>query len=246
MHRTRRYLVGIGWTVMAACLWGVPASAELIQPPGGRAYPDLAASITGEQSYVYDPTTQTGNFRVTNTPYLLSTGPSVSDEAIVQPDTNGSRTQNLNLRVDQNGRLINDASNAYTLYGTVRIAGQEYRGLLLSGIPTAFGSQGGPSAAFNLDLKVTGGALAGTFGPDLYMELHPTLDGSFDGGFSKSFSTTIDSSNTLGYNAPVAAAVPEPTTLVVLLACGASLFLRRYRRGYAATRRSPRGPHFSV
>jgi len=240
MHRMRRYLIRAGMAVTAAALLSVPTSAELIQPPGGRAYPDLAGAITGEQSYVYDPITQTGNFRVSNTPYLLSTGPDVANESIVQPDSSGTRTQVVNIRIDQNGHLVNDASNAYQLYGSVNIAGQEYRGLLLSGTPTAFGSQGGPSSAFNLDLKVTGGLLAGTFGPDLYMEMHPDLDNSFDGSFTKSFTTTIDSSNTLGYNSPEAATVPEPTTLVVLLACGVGLVFQRYRHRFGSLASPPR------
>ncbi|WP_422926439.1 PEP-CTERM sorting domain-containing protein [Singulisphaera sp. PoT] len=241
MHRMRRYTILAGLSVLFAGLLSVRTSAELIQQPGGRNYPDLAGSITGEQSYDYDPATQTGNFRVTNTPYLLSTGPAVANESIIQPDSDGTRTQILNLRLDQNGRLINDASNSYSLYGSVNIAGQEYRGLLLSGTPKAFGSQAGTSSAFNLDLKVTGGLLANTFGPDLYMEMHPELNSAFDGNFNRSFATTIDSSNTLGYNSPLVATVPEPTTLVVLLACGVGLVFQRCRKRYTSLARPRSG-----
>jgi hypothetical protein len=232
MHRMRCFVAraGLPFLIFALLAAGAPASAELIQSPGGRAYPDLAGSITGSQAYTYNAVTQTGTFQATNTPFLLSTGPTASHEAIVEPNADGTRTQELNLKLDQNGRLVSDPKNSYSLYGTVVLGGKTFQGLLLQATPTSFGSQGGTGAAFNLDLKVTGGQLAQTFGPDLYMELRPSLGSGFDGSFDKSFQTTIDYSNTLGYRAPAATAVPEPTTLVVLLAGGAWIWLARRRR----------------
>lgn len=227
MHRMRSLVAKVGLSLLLASTLGETTFAELIKAPGGPMYPDIAASISGSQQYTYDPATRTGVFQVTTTPYLLSTGPSAEKESIVQPNGDGVRTQSLNLTLDNSGQLINNPNNSYALYGTVSVGGQTFQGLLLQGKPTAFGSQGGGSSAFNLDLKVTGGALAATFGPDLYLELHPALDSTFDGSFTKNFSTTIRSSNTLGYRAPPS--IPEPTTLVVLLACGTAVFLRRHR-----------------
>lgn len=230
MHRMRCFVARAGlYLTLTLLVLGAPASAELIQSPGGRAYPDLAGSITGSQAYTFNAATQTGTFQASNTPFLLSTGPSAANETVVEPNDDGTRVQELNLTLDQNGRLVSDPNNTYSLYGTVVLGGKTFHGLLLQATPTAFGSQGGSAAAFNLDLKVTGGQLAQTFGPDLYMELRPALGSGFDGSFNKSFQTTIDYSNTLGYRAPAAATVPEPTTLVVLLAGGAWFWLARRR-----------------
>lgn len=211
---------------------GAEVSAELIQSPGGRAYPDLAGAITGTQQYTYHPSTQTGTLQVTNTPFLLTTGPSTANEVVVQPNADGMRSQVLNLKLDPNGRLVSDPSNSYSLYGTVVVDGKTFQGLLLQATPTAFGAQSGAGApaSFNLDLKVTGGELARTFGPSVYMEFHSGGDSTFDGSFSRSFTTKIDSSNTLGYKSPVPTVVPEPTTLVVLLAGGVWLVMLRRRR----------------
>src|SRR5262249_60605144 len=109
------------------------------------------------------------------------------------------------------------------LYGTVVLGGKTFQGLLLQATPTAFGAQAGSPAVFNLDLKVTGGELAEAFGPAVYMEFQSAVDTTFDGNFAQSFRTTINSSNTLGYQSPVPAPVPEPSTLFVLLAGGVGL-----------------------
>jgi hypothetical protein len=233
MHRMRNLFAKAGPPVFLALVVAGPVSAELIQPPGGRAYPDLAGAITGTQAYTYHPSTQSGTFQVTNTPFFLSTGTSASNEAVVQPNTDGIRTQVVNVTLDQNGRLLSDPNNSYSLYGTVVVGGKTFQGLLLQATPTAFGAHAGSPASFNLDLKVTGGQLAEAFGPAAYIELRSALDSTFDGNFAKSFETKIDSSNTLGYRSPEPATVPEPTTLVVLLAGGAWLLAYRRRRRLA-------------
>jgi hypothetical protein len=229
MHRMRSLIVQ-ACLVLFLGATAVPVSAELIQAPGGRAYPDLAGAITGTQRYTFDPSTGTGTFRASNTPFLLSTGPSSSNEAIVQPNSNGMRSQVLNLTLDQKGRLVSDPHNSYSLYGTVVMGGKTFHGLLLQAEPTSFGAQSGSTSSFNLDLKVTGGQLAQTFGPSVYVEFRSGADTTFDGSFAKSFRSTIDSSNTLGYRSPLPAPVPEPRTIVVLLAGGAWFFVRRKRR----------------
>lgn len=235
MHRMRCLFAKAGLSLLVALAAGAPVSAELIQAPGGRAYPDLAGAITGTQQYTFDAAKGTGTFQASNTPFLLTTGPSAANESIVQPDADGTRSQVLNLTLDQNGHLVSDPSNSYSLYGTVVVGGKTFQGLLLQATPTAFGAQAGTPAAFNLDLKVTGGELAQTFGPSVYMEVHSALDSKFDGSFAKSFRTRIDSSNTLGYQAPAPAPVPEPRTLVVLLAGGVWFFFHRRRRRVPAS-----------
>jgi hypothetical protein len=134
------------------------------------------------------------------------------------------------MTLDQNGNLVGGANNTYSLYGSVVVGGQTYNGLLLQGTPTSFGAQAGNSPAFNLDLKITGGMLASTFGPEAYMEIHPTLSSSFDGNFAKNFATAIESSNTLGFNSVLPPAIPEPSTLLVLLACAGGIVYHRLRR----------------
>jgi hypothetical protein len=68
--------------------------------------------------------------------------------------------------------------------------------------------------------------LADRFGKDLYMRIVPKAD-TFDGQFTRDFSGSAARSNTRGYNAP--SVVPEPTPLLFVLVCGASLAL--WRRG---------------
>src|SRR5712671_631066 len=141
MHRTRNLIARAGLTLVLSLIVGYPVSAELIHAPGGRAYPDLAGAITGSQSYTYHPATQTGTFQVTNTPFLLTTGPSATSEAVVQPNPDGIRNQVVNLTLDQNGHLVSDPNNSYSLYGTVVLGGKTFQGLLLQATPTAFGAQ---------------------------------------------------------------------------------------------------------
>jgi hypothetical protein len=238
MHRMRCFAAKVG--LIAVCfvtLLNARAPAELILPESGRAYPDIAADINGAQSYTYDPTTPTGSFRVTNTPYLLALGPSATEEYSVQPNSDGVRRQVVRLTLDQDGRLVEDPSNSYALYGTVVVRGKTFGGLLLQGTPTTFGAQDlgavgvRSSDVFDLNMKITGGELAQTFGPDAYMRITPELLSDFSGSFTRDFSGVKAGSNTRGYHAPDPLLAPEPTTLVVLLAsCGAALLLRCRRR----------------
>src|SRR5690242_1048809 len=108
MHRMRNLAGKAGLTFLVSLIAASPVCAELIHAPGGRAYPDLAGAITGSQSYTYHPATQTGTFQVSNTPFLLSTGPSAANEAVVQPNPDGIRNQVVNLTLDQSGQLVSD------------------------------------------------------------------------------------------------------------------------------------------
>jgi hypothetical protein len=235
MHRMRGHIATAGACLVCALILGKTAPAELIRPQAGRAYPDIAANIDGVQKYTYDPTTQTGTFELTNTPYLLATGPSDAGEAPIQPNDDGTRRQVVSLTLDRNGQLVPGADNSYALYGTVVVNGRTFRGLLLEGRPTAFGAKAPNSETaessgkdvFDLSMKITGGALADRFGPDLYMRIIPKAD-TFDGQFTRDFSGRSAMSNTRGYHAP--SAVPEPSSFLILLAVAFVVVLWRRRR----------------
>jgi hypothetical protein len=214
-----------------------------------RAYPDIAADINGVQTYTYNPVTQTGMFQVTNTPYLLALDPSKAGELEIAPNGDGTRRQVVSLMLDRNGRLVDNPENSYALYGTVVLGGQTFSGLLLEGKPTAFGAKVVASAAqadaaqdqdavaeaevgpakdvFDLNMKITGGALAGRFGSDLYMRVVAAAD-TFDGQFTRDFWSRAARSNTRTYR--VSKNVPEPSTLLIVLACVAGLGLWQRRR----------------
>jgi hypothetical protein len=245
MHRMRRLVATAGVILSCALVPATPAAAELIRPRTGRAYPDIAADINGVQTYTFNPASGTGTFQVTNTPYLLALGPSGSGESQILPNDDGTRQQVVSLTLDSSGRLVDTPDNSYALYGTVVVGGQTFSGLLLKGKPIAFGAEvpgsstvGDPGKdVFDLNMKITGGALAERFGPDLYMRIAPKTD-TFDGQFTRDFSGVAARSNTRGYNPP--SVVAEPSTLVVLLACGAAVLLWRRRPRFAgATHTSP-------
>jgi hypothetical protein len=234
MHRMRGLVAKAGLTLACAIAFATTAPAELIRPKQGRAYPDIAADINGVQTYTYNPATETGTFEVTNTPYLLTLGPSTAGESQIQPNDDGTRRQVVSLMLDRDGRLIDHPENTYALYGTVVVEGQTFSGLLLKGKPTAFGARitdaeavGNPDKdVFDLNMKITGGALADRFGPDLYMRIIPKAD-TFDGQFTRDFSGSAAQSNTRGYQPP--STVPEPSSFYLLLICGAGLVFWRRR-----------------
>lgn len=237
MHRMRRFFVTPGLAlIVTAFATSQQAEAALIRPNAGRAYPDIAADINGRQTYDYNETTQSGRFEVTNTPYLIAGGPSADQEYAILPGTDGVRSQTVVARIDSTGKLVEDAGNLYELKGTITADGQTFSGILLSGVPTAFGSQDlgvagiEGSDAYDFDLKITGGALAPYFGADAYMRITPELQSTFDGTFTKSFTGVKATSNTRGYNSPQPFPIPEPSTLVLMAACGGIGLVFRHRR----------------
>lgn len=244
MYRMRSLVAQATLTLACAIALATQAPGELIRPKEGRAYPDIAADINGVQTYTYNPTTQTGTFEVTNTPYLLTLGPSSVGESQIQPNNDGTRRQVVSLTLDREGRLIDGPENSYALYGTVVVGGQTFSGLLLKGKPTAFGARGPDAEAignpgkevFDLNMKITGGALADRFGQDLYMRIIPKAD-TFEGQFNRDFSGSAAKSNTRGYQAP--SQVSEPSSLVLLLACGAGLAFWHRRQRTAVMGRRP-------
>ena len=232
MDRMRR-LVALA-LVCSPALAGT-ASAALIKPDAGRAYPDIAADINGVVNYSYNDSTGTGNFHVTNTPYLIAGGATSATEFGVTPNADGIRQQIINLNTDNTGKLLDGPSNTYALYGTIVADGETFSGLLLSGTPTSFGSQDldgagiAGSDVFDLNVNLTGGALLPYFGNEAYIRLTPELDSTFRGRFDENFSAAKATSNTRSYNAPQPFPVPEPTTILVVLVGGIGL-VHRHRR----------------
>jgi hypothetical protein len=242
MHITAnlKRMRSVGWvwglTLALSTGFGGRASADLIRLVADRAYPDISADVNGVVNYTYNAQTQTGNFQVTNTPYLLAGGPLASQEFTITPDADGIRQQTVSIALDQNGNLISSPGNSYQLWGSVVAGGQTYTGLLLQGVPTAFGSLYRPpagsqgSAIFDMNIALTGGALASAYGPDAYMSIQPEIQLTFTGSFSQNFSAEKATSNTRAYDSPLPFPAVEPTTLTILLCCGAGLFAVRSRK----------------
>lgn len=237
MHRMRRLVALVGLALVGSPLLAGSASAALIKPDAGRAYPDIAADINGVVNYTYNGSTGTGNFHVTNTPYLIAGGPTSSQEfGIVPNSSDGIRQQIINVTLDKNGNLLGGSQNTYNLYGTIVADGQTFSGLLLSGTPTAFGSQDLDSVGvvgsdvFDLNVKITGGALASYFGSEAYIRLTPELQSTFTGKFDQNFSASKATSNTRSYNSPQPFPVPEPAAVFLLIAGGIGLVHRHRRR----------------
>jgi hypothetical protein len=239
MHRMRCNVAMVGLTLsLTASLGAVGiARADLIRPNASQAFPDLSGDIVGTQNYVYNPSTQTGTFQVNNTPTLLALGAKASSEYFVTDSPETVRSQSLQLKLDPNGRLLNDSGNSYTLYGTVSFGGKTYSGLLLQGTPTAFGSarqnpQTPANSVFDVNLTVNGGLLKNLYGPDAYLRIITGANTTFENSFATSFQGLNTITNVRAYNSPnPPTPVPEPSTLVVVLACGgAGILYRRKRR----------------
>jgi hypothetical protein len=244
MHRMRRFLLSLSLVVSSLTLAGQSASAALINPNATQSFPDIAADITGTVNYQYNAATGTGHFNVTNTPFLIAGGKTSDTEFDITPTSAGLRQQILNVTLDSNGNIVaGDPGNTYQLWGTFTAAGQTFTGLLLQGTPTAFGSQSlaslgiQGSSLFDLNMTITGGAIAAYFGPDAYMRITPELQSTFTGAFNTNFTALKATSNTRAYHAPNPFPVPEPTALLVLVASGAGLLVRHRRR----LTRVPRG-----
>jgi PEP-CTERM motif len=237
MHRMRRFLVLVGLAVSSITFASQSASAALLKPNADRSFPDISADINGKVNYTYDSSAGNGLFNVTNTPYLIAGGPTSNLEFNVQPDANGIRQQILNVALDSSGNILaNDPRNSYQLFGSVTANGQTFTGLLLQGKATAFGSQDLGSlgiqgtSIFDVNLNITGGALAAYFGADAYMRITPELQSTFTGLFNTDFSAVKATSNTRAYHSPSPFPVPEPATLIVLLAGSAGMVVRHRRR----------------
>ncbi|GIW89142.1 MAG: hypothetical protein KatS3mg108_3466 [Isosphaeraceae bacterium] len=239
MDRMQPRIVGFGLMAVLGVLGltATPASASLLRPGAGRAYPDIAGDINGKVTYSYDPATQTGIFHVTNTPYLVAGGSSSSLEYLVAPNADtGIRSQEIKLLLDRNGQLLASDQNLYELYGTIVANGYTYSGLLLKGVPTAFGAQdlGGVGVTgadlFDVTVDITGGALADHFGSEAYIRIAPELASTFQGRFDEDFSAAKATSNTRTYNAPIPFPIPEPSALALIALGLSGTALSHHRR----------------
>jgi hypothetical protein len=205
--------------------------AALLRPNDTREYPDITAFANGYQTYTYNPTTQTGVFQLSNVPFLLTSGQNSDgsfNQSNVTPTSNNIQSQTITAVLDANGNLVASPLNSFQIFGTVVIGDQTYTGLLLSGTPTAFGSQTlkplvGNEDLFDLALKITGGSLSSLYGPDAYVRVTSEANSTFDGVFTTDFSSEKVLTNTHTITSTLPAPAPEPTALVVLLACGAGL-----------------------
>ena len=143
MQRMRSAFVKIGLLPVLVMELGAFCSArgDLIRPSISRSYPDIAGDLVGSQTYTFDPSSKTGVFQVVNAPQFIALGPTGKDMLNVTPDKDGTLSQSLQLRLDQNGQMVQTPDNRFQLYGSVVIGDQIYRGLLLEGTPTAFGAR---------------------------------------------------------------------------------------------------------
>ena len=244
MHRMR---FTVGRWMFPAFLYVTlvgPGRADLIRPHGFRAYPNVVGEMAGRQTYSYDPLSQTGVFRVTNAPHVITMDPAGRQMVDVTPDVEGTLKETLELTLDREGRLVDQPGNGFELRGSVTIGGKVYEGLLLTGRPIAFGAQAygersrEGSGVFDLSLKVTGGKLAEAFGPEAYFRITPKADSTFQGDFAADFSggrpqTSLRASKS--DSAPVP--VPEPTVALLLATFGGGILARKAFRRRKARRR---------
>jgi hypothetical protein len=244
MHRMRSVMVKIGLVlvlVIATGDWN-PVRSDLIRRKSPRIYPDIAGDLVGSQTYTFDPTSKTGTFHVINAPQFIALGPKGQDVVNVTPDNDGTLSQTLRLQLDQHGRLVEDPENRFQLHGTVVIGDQVYRGLLLEGEPTAFGAQAQAGASlrrsdvYDLNVKITGGRLAGAFGKDAYFRIMPQSNSTFQGSFATSFSGDKPLTSLQSLQGRFAAPVPEPGPLTIFLTGGLGVALLRLCRNVMAGR----------
>jgi hypothetical protein len=229
MHRLA-LVVGITFAFSASS-----SRAALLHPDDTSQFPDLSAGfVSGTLQY----TASTGQLAIQNTPFALAMGTSSSQQFDVGTDAAGQRSQSINVTLNSDGTVNQAATNTYDVYGQVTLGGTTYNGLLLSGTPTAMGSlnlAAAPTnvageAMFDFDVNVTGGLLANVFGSEAYVRLTAERWSTFNGSFTQDFSAGKIDSNIRGYLLSPPTPIPEPTTLVVLIACGGAGLLRRVRR----------------
>jgi hypothetical protein len=238
--------LGLAAVILASTGNWCPSRGDLIRPRTARTYPDIAGDIVGTQTYTYDPISGTGTFSVVNSPQFIALGPKGNDIISVTPNQDGTLSQTLLLKLDQDGKLVETPDNRFQLYGTVVIGDQVYRGLLLEGTPTAFGAQilKSPSLSsedvFDLNMKITGGKLADAFGAEAYFRVVPQSNSTFQGSFATNFSGARPLTSLRALQGRLPAAIPETSPLAILLTAGAGLLVGKcWRR--AVSRKVKRG-----
>jgi hypothetical protein len=235
MHRMHRLIVTLGIAIVATTVFAAKAPAALLHPNDSSAFPDLSSGfVSGTIHY----TANGGSLVVANTPYALATGPAANQSTDISANSSGQRLQTIVANINSDGSLAS-GNNVYDLQGAVTINGQTYNGNLLHGNVVGFGSlntaapgNGGlvGTSAFDFDVKITGGLLASLFGTDTYVRLNAERWSTFNGSFTSDFSAGKVATNIRGFLPPANVPVPEPTTLVVLIAAGGAGLLVRHRR----------------
>lgn len=231
-----------------------PARADLIRGAPGRSFPEIAGDVGGSQTYVYDPTTQTGTFALINAPHLISLGPSGRDLIPMGPDSDGTLMQWVQLKLDRSGRIINSPLNRFEIRGTVVINNQTYEGLLLAGRPTAFGLAGQARdlmkdpESFGLNMQIEGGKLAEAFGPEAYLRIIPQANSTFRGEFTQDFSGEKPLTNLIAVETTSDLGLAVPLGMAALVGLGLALTvwkiahaIRAEGRGGSITRARPVG-----
>lgn len=234
MPRMRHLIVPSVLALLAVSAAGRPADASLILNPPAPSFPDIASGVlTDKLSYTYDPSTQTGQFQMTNRPASITAATASYD---IGADASGIRSEVLGLTLDKAGNLLSSGNNSFSLTGSIDAGGQHFSGVLLTGTPTQFGwappdpINNAGSATFDLNMKITGGLLQNFYGPDAYMRIDTVMQSTFQGRFDQSFFATKPLTNTRAYHSPQPFPIPEPTTLVVVLIGGAGVTYRHRRR----------------
>ncbi|WP_435006359.1 hypothetical protein P12x_003944 [Tundrisphaera lichenicola] len=235
MQRMLRPALTIGLILLS---FSTKAHSSLIRPNDTRAYPDITAFANGFQTYSYNPASNSGVFQLSNVPFWITQGKAADgtfDESGVAPTDDNMKIQTVTAVLDSNGNLIDSPLNNFQLFGKVVVGGQTYSGLLLSGTPTGFGSLSLKPGTSNEDiydmtLKITGGSMASLYGQDAYIRVTTEANSSFNGVFNSDFSSEKVLTNVHPISSIIPSPIPEPTALVVFLACGAGLFYRGRRR----------------
>jgi len=243
MHRMHRLASLIFPTVLALAASARTADASLIRSSEPHKFPDVTAAdatSVGNVQYTANSDGSGGLFQVAATPRFLTAND--TQELPITANSNGLRQQIINLALDKNGALVGgDARNSYVLTGTITTDGQTFSGVLLQGTPLNFGSQDlsplglANHSAFDLDVKVTGGALAQYFGDTAYVFISADQNSTFNGHFDTNFSGGKITTNTIALQAPQPFPIPEPTTCLIVLVGGAGL-VHRHRRRLAGRR----------
>jgi hypothetical protein len=236
-----RHLIAHVFVISTLVMLGLPGStakAALIHPNDTTTFPDLSAGyVSGTVNY----SAATGVFQVQNVPFALALGPNATNSYDVTSTSNGLRSETLTVTLDKNGNFVPGTSD-FSLYGQVTIGTQTFSGLLLKGtVYQGLGSldlsQSPTNVAgasmFDLDIKIDksqsllGQAFSSGYA---YLRLAVERGSTFNGSFASDFAGYKVGSNIRSYDSVPPAPVPEPTTLVVLVAAGAGLLFRHRRR----------------
>jgi hypothetical protein len=231
MERMHRYVFALGLSLAAIALTASDSRAALLHPNDTSQFPDASGGfVSGTLSY----TASTGVFSMQNTPYALALGTSAATQFDINATPGGLRSETLSVQLNPDGTVNQAGSNTFNLFGQVTINGTTYSGLLLTGTPTAMGSLNlaapptdvAGSSMFDFDISIKGGLLSNIFGSEAYLRMTAERWSTFNGSFTQDFSAGKIESNIRGYLGQPSP-VPEPTTLVVLVAGGVGIFFRR-------------------